>query len=29
MRYMPVVIFAIAGGLYYYAGRQKQAGRLR
>lgn len=29
MRYMPIVIFAIAGGLYYYAGRQKQAGRLR
>jgi hypothetical protein len=29
MSYMPVIIFAIASGLYYYANRQKQAGRLR
>ena len=29
MRYMPIVIFAIAGALFYYANRQKQAGRLR
>jgi len=29
MRYMPVVIFAIAGGCCFYASRQKQAGVLR
>ena len=29
MRYMPIVIFAIAGALFYYANRQKNAGRLR
>ena len=29
MRYMPIVIFLIAGALFYYANRQKQAGRLR
>ena len=29
MRYMPVVIFAIAGGCCFYASRQKQAGILR
>lgn len=29
MRYMPVVIAAIAGAFYYYAHRQKQAGVLR